>query len=71
MYYRLQVIPIDVPPLRARRPAIPVLVEHFLDKHATRAARSIESLEDGVMASLEAHDWPGTKPRRDSGIKGL
>ncbi|HEY8548441.1 MAG TPA: sigma-54 dependent transcriptional regulator [Vicinamibacterales bacterium] len=59
LYYRLNVIPISLPPLRERREDIPVLVEHFVGKHAQRAGKRIERLEDGVMARLQAYDWPG------------
>ena len=41
LFYRLHVVPIDVPPLRERVEDIPMLVEYFVDKHATRAGKSI------------------------------
>jgi transcriptional regulator with PAS, ATPase and Fis domain len=59
LYYRLNVIPITLPPLRERREDIPVLVEHFVHKHAQRAGKRIERIEDGVMPRLQAYDWPG------------
>jgi transcriptional regulator with PAS, ATPase and Fis domain len=59
LFYRLHVIPIVVPPLRERLEDIPDLVEHFVDKHATRSGKSIEALEDGVVLSLQEHHWPG------------
>ena len=59
LYYRLNVIPIAIPPLRERREDIPVLVDHFLHKHATRAAKQIATIEDRALQALEAYDWPG------------
>jgi transcriptional regulator with PAS, ATPase and Fis domain len=59
LFYRLQVIPILLPPLRERRSDIPVLVQHFLDKynakHDTRACR----IADDAMVHLWEYDWPG------------
>jgi DNA-binding NtrC family response regulator len=59
LYYRLHVVPIDVPPLRERAEDIPMLAEHFVDKHAKRNGKSIVPLEDGMIAALQAHHWPG------------
>jgi DNA-binding NtrC family response regulator len=59
LYYRLNVIPIEIPPLRERREDIPVLVEHLLRKHARRAGKRIEGLEEGALPALMAYDWPG------------
>jgi transcriptional regulator with PAS, ATPase and Fis domain len=59
LFYRLNVIPIAIPPLRERREDIPVLVEHFLRKHSQRAGKRAERVEEGVLASLQAYDWPG------------
>jgi transcriptional regulator with GAF, ATPase, and Fis domain len=59
LFYRLYVIPIVVPPLRERVDDIPMLVEYFIDKHATRSGKSIDSVEDGVIASLQEYHWPG------------
>src|SRR5687768_18403117 len=59
LYYRLNVIPIHIPPLRERREDIPVLVEHFIAKHAQREGKHIEGIAPGVMEALQASDWPG------------
>jgi transcriptional regulator with GAF, ATPase, and Fis domain len=59
LFYRLHVVPIVVPPLRERLEDIPMLVQHFTDKHAMRSGKSIDALEDGVMSSLQEHHWPG------------
>jgi DNA-binding NtrC family response regulator len=59
LYYRLNVIPIEIPPLRNRREDIPVLFEHFVRKHQQRTGKRIERIEDGVVAKLQDYDWPG------------
>jgi DNA-binding NtrC family response regulator len=59
LFYRLNVIPIELPPLRDRREDIPALVEHFVAKHAQRIGRRVERLEDGVIPQLQRYDWPG------------
>jgi DNA-binding NtrC family response regulator len=59
LYYRLNVIPIHIAPLRERRDDIPVLVEHFIGKHGQRAGKRIDGLAPGVLESLQAADWPG------------
>src|SRR6266849_4798306 len=59
LFYRLNVIPIDIPPLRQRRDDIPALVEHFVSKHAQRTGRRVERIDEGVLAGLQQYDWPG------------
>ncbi len=59
LYYRLKVIPIEVPPLRARREDIPVLVEHFVHKAALGAGRSVQGVKPQALEVLKAYDWPG------------
>jgi DNA-binding NtrC family response regulator len=59
LFYRLNVIPLVLPPLRERREDIPVLVEHFLRKHAHRSGRKIEQIREEALARLNAYDWPG------------
>lgn len=59
LFYRLHVIPIAVPPLRERGHDIPMLVVHFIRKHATRCGKTIDAIEDGVIASLMNYGWPG------------
>jgi transcriptional regulator with GAF, ATPase, and Fis domain len=59
LFYRLNVIPIVVPPLRERVDDIPMLAGYFIDKHATRSGKTIERVEDGVIASLQEYHWPG------------
>jgi two-component system NtrC family response regulator len=59
LFYRLNVIPIEIPPLRERRDDIPALVEHFVRKHAQRIGRRIERIDEGVLSDLQRYDWPG------------
>jgi len=59
LFYRLNVIPIELPPLRERREDIPALVDHFLRKHAQRTGRRIDRIDEAVLAALQQYDWPG------------
>jgi transcriptional regulator with PAS, ATPase and Fis domain len=59
LFYRLNVIPIEMPPLRSRREDIPVLTEHFVRKHQQRTGKKIERIEDGIHDKLSAYEWPG------------
>ena len=59
LYYRLNVIPIHIPPLRERRDDITILVEHFIAKHAQRAGKRVDGVAPGVLEILRAADWPG------------
>ena len=69
LFYRLHVIPIDMPPLRDRIEDIPMLVEYFVRKHATRNGRTIEALQDGVIASLVKRQWPGNVRQLENTIE--
>jgi two-component system NtrC family response regulator len=59
LFYRLNVIPIELPPLRERRDDIPALVDHFVKKHAQRTGRRIEKVEESALTGLQQYDWPG------------
>ena len=59
LYYRLNVILIAIPALRERMEDVPVLVDHFLRKHAQRAGKQIDGIEDAARKVLQAYDWPG------------
>jgi formate hydrogenlyase transcriptional activator len=59
LYYRLNVFPIELPPLREREEDIPLLVEYFVAKFAERQGKSIDHIPDEVMGVLKFHDWPG------------
>jgi formate hydrogenlyase transcriptional activator len=59
LYYRLNVFPIQLPPLRARREDIPELVEHFVGLFCQRMGRKIHNIPHKTMSALCSHDWPG------------
>ena len=59
LFYRLVVFPIALPPLRDRREDIPLLVTHFLEKHARDAGKHISRVDPHAMEALGAHGWPG------------
>ena len=59
LYYRINVIPIVLPPLRERREDIPLLAEHFLAKYAEQMGKSVTAISRGAMDLLRQHDWPG------------
>ena len=59
LYYRLNVIPIDVPPLRSRKDDIPPLVDHFISKYGPREGKKIEGITQEAMVALLRHSFPG------------
>ncbi len=59
LYYRLYVIPLMLPPLRARRGDVALLAGHFLDMFNARAAGAIEGFSEAALAVLGRYDWPG------------
>ena len=59
LYYRLNVIRIELPPLRKRPEDIPLLAEHFLQKFAPQAKRKIDSIDQEALAALMNYPWPG------------
>ena len=59
LYYRLNVFPIQTPPLRERKEDIPLLVPHFIRKYESRIGKKITGIAPGVMESLCAYHWPG------------
>ncbi len=59
LYYRLNVFPILLPPLRERKEDIPLLVRHFVKKFSPRAGKHIEAVPQKVMDTLQAYQWPG------------
>ncbi|HEV8615777.1 MAG TPA: sigma-54 dependent transcriptional regulator [Methylomirabilota bacterium] len=59
LYYRLNVVPLQVPPLRERRDDIPLLVEHFVRKIARECRRDVRGVSAGALEVLGRYDWPG------------
>jgi two-component system response regulator AtoC len=59
LYYRLAVIPVQLPPLRERRDDVPLLIQHFLDRFARRLNQPVKTLGDDALAALMAYRWPG------------
>jgi DNA-binding NtrC family response regulator len=59
LYYRLNVIPIAIPPLRERPDDIPVLAEHFVEKHRQRTGKRVDGLDASAIDALRAYTWPG------------
>jgi len=59
LYYRINVLPIELPPLRARKKDIPLLAAHFLARSSRKLGRNVRTISDAVQRRLEQHDWPG------------
>ncbi len=59
LYYRLNVVPLSIPPLRERREDIPILVEHFLTKYAPQGSGEPPRFSEELQARLREHNWPG------------
>lgn len=59
LFYRLNVFPIRIPPLRERKQDIPLLVNHFVQEYSTKVGKRIETVSQKVMERLQAYHWPG------------
>ena len=59
LYFRLNVFPVDLPPLRKRREDIPLLAKHFVAKYSTKMGKSISVIPKSLIAQLEKYHWPG------------
>ena len=59
LYYRLNVVAIDVPPLRKRREDVPLLAGFFLARHADKIGRRVDGFEPSALQALEGYEWPG------------
>lgn len=59
LYYRLNVLRIDIPPLRERKEDVQVLIDHFLPRYCARHGKVIYGVSDRALAALERHRWPG------------
>jgi two-component system, NtrC family, response regulator PilR len=69
LYYRLNVIPITVPPLRQRREDIPLLVNHFMKKYVPAAGKSIVRVNQDSLQALCAYEWPGNVRQLENAIE--
>jgi DNA-binding NtrC family response regulator len=68
LFYRLDVVRIEIPPLRERREDVPLLVHHFLHKHADAAGR-VQGIEDAALEQLMAAEWPGNVRELENAIE--
>ena len=69
LYYRINVLSIDVPPLRERREDIPVLIEYFLKKHTKNTARLVRGLTPETKKLMNEYSWPGNVRQLESAIE--
>jgi DNA-binding NtrC family response regulator len=69
LYYRINVARIDLPPLRDRREDIPVLVEHFVERHAAEMGRQVTGVDPEVLDVLSRHHWPGNVREVQNALK--
>ncbi len=69
LFYRLSVIPIELPALRERTEDVPLLVEHFLQKHAQRVGRRIDGIEPAAIERLSAYHWPGNVRELENAVE--
>ena len=59
LYYRLNVFPIKLPPLRDRKEDVPLLVNYFVDRYAKRAGKKIKHIQKKALEALQEYSWPG------------
>lgn len=69
LFYRIHVIPIDLPPLRERKMDIPLLAEHFLKENSARMKKDIKSISAMAIQKLMLHDWPGNVRELENAIE--
>ncbi|MBI4526345.1 MAG: sigma 54-interacting transcriptional regulator [Deltaproteobacteria bacterium] len=71
LYYRLNVLPVCLPPLRERRGDIPLLITHFLRHHGQRKGKCLESIEEEALRRLEEYHWPGNVRELENFVERL
>jgi PAS domain S-box-containing protein len=59
LFYRLNVVPLEMPPLRERREDIPLLMEYFIDRYASKAGKKIRSVNKKTLELFQSYSWPG------------
>lgn len=69
LYYRLKVVPIEIPPLRERKEDIPLLVEHFIEKFNARYKKDIEGISQNALAELLDYQWKGNVRELENAIE--
>ena len=69
LYYRLNVFPITVPPLRQRKEDIPLLVQSFIERYARKLGKQITSIPKETMKALQDYPWPGNVRELESVIE--
>lgn len=69
LYYRLNVVPITIPPLRERRKDIPLLVAHFLRKYNAETGKKVSEIHPDMMEMLSAYSWPGNVRELENAIE--
>jgi DNA-binding NtrC family response regulator len=69
LFYRLAVIPIPLPPLRARREDIPLIAGHLLARHAVKLRRGVTGFAPDALAAMQTHPWPGNVRELDNCIQ--
>ena len=69
LYYRLNVVPIDIIPLRERMQDIPFLAEHFLSKYVLETGKKVDTITPAAMAKLSAYHWPGNVRELENAIE--
>lgn len=69
LYYRLNVIPIEVPPLRNRRDDVPYLIRHFINKLNLTCNKNIVDVDDDALEALISYDWPGNIRELENSIE--
>ena len=69
LFYRLNVLPVQIPPLRERREDIPVLAEFFLKKHSRETKKQITGFSDEAMALLLSYGWPGNVRELENAVE--
>ena len=71
LYYRLNVVPISIPPLRERKDDIPLQAKHFLEKFALRYGKTIESIPNEIITAFLAYRWPGNTRELENVVERL
>ena len=69
LYYRLHIVPLQIPPLRDRREDIPLLTQHFIAKLAPRANPRVNGIEDSALGRLMSYPWPGNVRELENAIE--